>query len=100
MVGRWKPRHILRIPPVHIHIGPTHVSRLADHYRNTIVHDLLYLHYSYSHTTSIPHPPQPDVFHAYQPTRKPPPLKANRPLLPSTAPNSVEKVTRLVRIIF
>src|SRR5258705_122362 len=99
MVGRWKPRYILRIPPVHIQIGPTHVSRLADHYRNTLAHDLLYLHYSHSHTTNVPHPPQPDVFDPYQLNRKPASLKGNRPLRPSTAPNSAERVTRLERII-
>ena len=88
MVGRWKPRHVLRIPPVHIQIGPTHVSRLTDHYRNTLAHDLLYLHYSHSHT--------PHVFDANQ---QPASLKGNRPLRPSSVLNSAESVTRLERII-
>ncbi|KAF8333557.1 ribosomal protein L5 domain-containing protein [Cantharellus anzutake] len=102
MVGRWKPRHILRIPPVHIQIGPTHPSRLASHYNNTLVHDLLYLHYSHTHAAHATHGPnlsQLDPSNPYQSNRKLSPLKGNRPPRPSALPISTENVTRLERII-
>ncbi|KAF9517265.1 hypothetical protein BS47DRAFT_1314558 [Hydnum rufescens UP504] len=99
MVGRWKPRHILKIPQVHIQLGPTHPSRLADHYNHTLAPDLLYLHYSHVPSGSLPPVPQPDPSDPYQRHRKTPALKGNRPLRPAAPETTPENVTRLERII-
>lgn len=99
MVGRWKPRHILKIPQTRIQIGPSHPSRLADHYKNTLAHDLLYLHYSHAPAAPLPPLPQPDPLDPYQINRKTPALKGNRPLRRSAPETTAENVTKLERII-
>jgi large subunit ribosomal protein L5 len=94
-------RRGLPIPHLDIVVRDTHLSRLGEHYHNTLVDDLLYLTYKHE---SGPRPPPRGIRLMYDPEdpyvklRHNPPVggsQVSRKLAPPTTPENVIRLERI-----
>ncbi|KAK4053339.1 54S ribosomal protein L7, mitochondrial [Microbotryomycetes sp. JL221] len=86
--------------------GPTHRSRLRDHYINTLSHDLMYQLYQHDTHTSASTKPNPQTrqpvwspTNPYALNRAPPRPKGNRYIVPNPSFTSSDTVPKLERIV-